>query len=236
MQGRTQQELYRAFIDFVAGDLQRERHLVNRRMMSVFIWCFLTPTLMSISLLLLVKFRILPKSTRNYLDWVILILPVFYSLYVLSFEVLSHIPAIFRRGGGAITLEQSLKDGEWRERTLDALERSISATRDEWDWIVASFRIDLQAMEYRTKYLTALAGAVFFLIMQGIDSLTDGEGKVTWVKTTVLGWVETSASDLSQFVGLTLFLVLLYLSGSQTYQSLKRYLHCAELLARKYTR
>jgi hypothetical protein len=93
--------------------------------------------------------------------------------------------------------------------------------------------MDLQAMEYRTKYLTALAGAVFFLIMQGIDSLTDGEGKVTWVKSSVLGWVETSSSDLSQFVGLALFLVLLYLSGSQTYQSLKRYLNCIELLARK---
>jgi hypothetical protein len=110
------------------------------------------------------------------------------------------------------------------------MDKTLAASADEWDWIIANFKMDLRSMEYRTKYLTALAGAVFFLLMQGIDSIVDGEGKSTWVRTATLGWIETSSSDLSQFVGLALFLVLLYLSGSQTYHSLRRYLDCAELV------
>ena len=42
-----------------------------------------------------------------------------------------------------------------------------------------------------------------------------------------------SESDSLQFVGLGLFLILLYLSGNQTYHSLRRYLVCAELAGRE---
>jgi hypothetical protein len=199
-------------------------------MLNAFFWCFLLPTLSSLGILILVKMGLLPRHVRNHLDWIVLILPVFYSLYVLSFEVLAHIPSIFRRGGGASTLEHSFKEGEWRENISESMLKVVAASPDEWNWITASFKMDLQAMQYRTKYLTALAGAVFFLIMQGIDSLADGEEKVTWIRNSRLGWLETSTSNLAQFVGLGLFLMLLYLSGSQTYHSLKRYLDCAELI------
>jgi hypothetical protein len=234
MQGKTRQELYRAFIEFITNDIQLERHQVNRRMLSVFFWCFLLPALLSITLLILIKVRILPSRVRNYLDWIVLVLPVIYSLHFLSSEVLAQIPARFRRGGGAGALQQSLKEGAWREQTCESMEKALTASTEDWDWIIASFEMDLQAMDYRAKYLTALAGAVFFLLMQGIDSLSDTEGKVTWVKSTALGgWVQTSTNDVSQFVGLGLFLILLYLSGSQTYQSFRRYLNCAVLIRKK---
>jgi hypothetical protein len=75
---------------------------------------------------------------------------------------------------------------------------------------------------------------VFFLLMQGIDAISEDEGRVTWVKSSVLGWIETSAgNNFSQFIGLGLFLLLLYLSGSQAHQSLKRYLNCSDLMARR---
>src|SRR5688500_12585214 len=127
MQGKSQQELYQSFLDFIANDVQRERHQVNRRMMSVFFWCFFIPTASSISVLILVKLHVLPKNARNHLDWLVLILPVCYSLYVLSSEVLSHIPAIFRRGGGANSLEQSRREGEWRERISESMEKFVGA-------------------------------------------------------------------------------------------------------------
>lgn len=230
MQNRSRSELYQNFIEFIANDVQRERHLTNRRMLSVFFWCFFLPALISVTILLLVKFGILPKSTRNYLDWLVLILPIIYSLYFLSSEVITQVPRALRKGGMASTLAQSLKEGEWRERVCEGMKKDVSATAEEWSWMIASFKMDLQAMEYRTKYLTALAGAVFFLLMQGIDSISDEGSKVTWVKSSIFGWVETSSNDFTQFVGLALFLVLLYLSGSQTSQSLKRYLNCAELV------
>ena len=184
----------------------------------------------SATILLLVKLGIFPRSVRSYLDWLILILPIFYSLYVLGFEVLAQVPSAFRKGKVATSLTQIVKENEWRQRVAELMSRSVSASEEQWEWMIASFRVDLIAMKNRTRYLTALAGAVFFLLMQGIDNLTDTEDKMGWTKTAILGWVETSPGYASQFVGLALFLVLLHLSGSQTHQSLYRYLNCAELI------
>jgi hypothetical protein len=231
MQNHSRQELYRAFIEFIRNDSQRERSAVNRRMLGVALWCFVLPTLVALSVLLLVKWNVLPPRARGFLDWLVLVFPVTYSVYFLSSEVLREVPAAFRRGGIANTLGQSLKEGEWRERVCEGMRRSLHASGDDWTWLTASFRMDLDSLQYRNRYLTALGGAVFFLIMQGIDSITDTD-KTTWIRDSVLGWVEAASySDLSQYVGLALFLVLLYLSGSQNYHSLQRYMHCAELLA-----
>src|SRR4051794_3385485 len=96
---KNRQELYKSFIDYIRLDVQRERRAINRRMLSVFFWCFLLPALFSISLLLLVKFGVLPRSSKGLLDWVVLVFPIFYSLYILSSEVLREVPAAFRHGG-----------------------------------------------------------------------------------------------------------------------------------------
>lgn len=229
MQQTSRQELYRGFIEFIRTENQRERNVVNRRMMNVFFWCFLLPAIASVSVLLLIKFKVLPRTARGYLDWLVLVFPVFYSLYFLSSEVLRDVPRNFRRGGMAVTLGQSVEEGKWRERVCDGMRRSFVATVDEMRWVAQSFEMDLKAMLYRTRYLTGLAGAVFFLLMQGIDSLTDGD-KVSWSRHPVFGWIETSSNDFSQFVGLALFLLLLYLSGSQTYHALQRYQNCLKLL------
>jgi hypothetical protein len=224
------QEVYRKFLDQVGENIQRERRLTNRKMFSVFLWCFLLPALVSVVVLFLIKARIFPVGARSYLDWLPLVFPVFYSLYVLGAEVISGIPQIFRKGGQVATLAQAALEGEWRDRVCAELQGAVSGRAEEWLWIVASLRIDLANLRYRTKYLTALAGAVFFLIMEGIDTLGGDEGKLVWIRNPLTGTLESAPSDLSQFVGLALFLVLLYLSGNQTYHSLSRYLSCAELI------
>lgn len=233
MQGRSQQELYSDFIEFVRGDLQTERSAVNRRMWSVLTWCFLMPAGVMLAMLFMIAYGVLPRSARGYIEWMVLIFPVSYSLYFLGSEVLRQVPATFRRGGIASALGQALREGEWRNRVVENLRRQFrDVAPEDWRFIASSFRIDLDGMQYRARYLTALAGAVLFLIMQGMDALSPEEQGVSWVKTPMLGWVETNSNNLSQFVGLALFLVLLYLSGSQTYYNLKRYLVCAELLIR----
>jgi hypothetical protein len=209
--------------------MQAERKQINRRILNVFLWCFIFPVLTSATILLLVKFNALPKHMRNHSDLLILVFPVAYSLYFLGSEVLADLPKLLKKGGVASTLAQSLSDGDWRDRVCDSMAKGVVAPPLDWEWIIASFRIDLRAMRYRTKHLTALAGAVFFLLIRGIDSIAEIEMKPMWAKSPVFGWVDAS-SDLSQFVGLTLFLILLYLSGSQTNQSLYRYLNCATLL------
>ena len=121
--------------------------------------------------LLLIKVGVFPRKARTNLDWLILVFPVLYSLYILSSEVLTGIPSVFKKGGLAGSLKQASQDGEWRERVCDSMVSSLHFSELEWEWIVKSFRIDFENMRHRTKYLTVLAGAVFFLVMQGIDSL-----------------------------------------------------------------
>ena len=70
MQNRSQQELYRSFIDLIATDAQRERRVANRRMRAVFIWCFLVPVLISAVALLMIRFGVLTREFRAYLEWI----------------------------------------------------------------------------------------------------------------------------------------------------------------------
>jgi len=230
MQAGTRLDLLKTFIEFIGTDIQRERQDVNKRMFSVLLWCFVMPALLSITLILLIRFGVIPRAARLSLDWIILLFPVSYSLYVLSSEVLVQIPMTVRRGGIVSTLGQSVKEGVWRERVCEAMKRTIHAGPEDWKWLVLSFKMDLKKMRYRTGYLTALAGAVFYLLLQGIDLVGEEESQVTWIKHPLGGWIESSSNDFSQFVGLGLFLVLFYLSGMQTFHSLMRYLNCAELV------
>lgn len=228
---RTREELYQSFIDFVGNDIQRERRHANRRMIYVFIWCFFLPAVFSATILLLIRFQIFPRWAKSYADSLILVFPVLYSLYILSFEVLAEIPSVFRRGGIVTTLSHAAKEGQWRRRICDGIQSGIPATAEEWKWVVTSFRMDLNGLKQRTGHMTALAGAVFFLIMHGIDSLGDTTvPRQPPTPNMVLGWVEAANNDISQMVALALFLGLFYLSGSQTYYSLNRYMNCAELV------
>ncbi|MBC7691435.1 MAG: hypothetical protein H7222_06660 [Methylotenera sp.] len=217
------QACYAAFNDFIQRDIQLARSQVNRRMFSVFLWCFLLPALVSAAFLLLIKFGIFPRSARVYLEWIALLFPLFYSIYFLSSQVLVGATVAFRRGGVGTTLSQNTKEGEWRVSVCDSMNKELFLKADQWEWVIASLRMDLSRLQYRNRYLTALAGAVFYLIMQGIDSLGGSEE----MKMNVL---INPSNDFTQFVGLALFLVLLYLSGTQTISSLQKYLDCAELL------
>ena len=222
-------QTYRTFLEFVGEDLQRERRQANRRMLSVFLWCFLAPVFLSIVILLLVKIGIVPRRAKNNLDWLILVFPVLYSLYILGSEVVAGLPQMFRRGGLVHSLRQAETQSEWRERVCEDMKSHLKFGTREWKWVVMSFQVDLETMRYRAKYLTALAGAVFFLLLEGIDSLTEGPD-LNWLKNPVVGWVETS-NTISQLMALALFLVLLYLTGSQAYHSLRRYMDCAEIVS-----
>src|ERR1044072_5782268 len=108
MQTRSQQELYRAFIDLILSDAQRERRVANRRMRAFFVWCFLVPVLISLATLLLIRAGVLARSVRAYLEWVVLAFPLGYAIYVLIFEVISELPSVLRRGGVAATLDQAV--------------------------------------------------------------------------------------------------------------------------------
>src|SRR5688572_9723972 len=132
MEPISQKAVYSQFIQFVRAEVQKERSTTNRRMLSVFVWCFLAPAIVSVVMLLLIKAQLLPRSMRGYLDWMMLVFPVLYSVYVLSFEVLKQIPANMRRGTLSTLLAQSERDGLWRERICAELGRAVPASQEEW--------------------------------------------------------------------------------------------------------
>lgn len=236
MQGKSRLELYRELIAFIEKEAQQERLRVNRRMFSVFVWCFIVPTVVAILFTTGIRMNLIETRWRPIVEWLILVFPVSYSIYYLGSEVLTEVPHIFRRGGMSATLNNTLKEGEWRYRTSEAMKRAVGGTAHDWSWMATNFRQDLKAMRDRARYLTALAGAVFFLILEGIDFL--GTDTVPPQKLTpwfVMSWLETAGSQLSQLVALALFLVLLYLAASQTAHALERYLNCADLIAHDMT-
>ncbi|MGK5090029.1 hypothetical protein WDW86_20960 [Bdellovibrionota bacterium FG-2] len=226
---RDEYRRYTQFMDFIRVDIQRERKLVHRKLFGAFLWCFLLPAGLSILVILLGKTGWMPRAKRISLDWFVLVFPVAYSLYVLGSDVIRELPAAFKQGGVATSLGQAIREAEWRKTVCAEFRRKLQFSSQEWRWVIQSFEIDLDNMRSRTKYLTALGGAVFFLLLQGVDWLTEAEGKVSWIKSPV-GWVETAGNDLPQLIALVFFLVLLYLSGNQTYRALLRYLNAAKLM------
>jgi hypothetical protein len=217
---------YRRNLEFVQTLHQKDRLDVNRRMLSVFIWCFLAPVVTVAFVILMVNFGILPRVFRSYQDWIILIFPVLYSLYFLGSQVLSGVPDAFRRGGFGMTLGQAAREADWRIEVCTAMEKELVWPDEDWHWVISNADEDLERMQMRTRHLTALAGAVFFLIMQGIDSLTNDNA------FTVVAADPTSTTS-SEWIGLALFLLLLYLSGQQSVQTLRRFLSCARLVRRQ---
>lgn len=226
-------EAYQQFLQFVQKVNQTERTATNRKMKRVFFWCFVIPSVLSIAVLVLVSFQAIPRIAKSYLDWLILFFPVSYSLYFLGTEVLRGVPRVIRGGGLTNVLDQALQEGAWREKVCEQMESEVNVTPAQWSWIRQSFQTDLQRLLDRNRFITILAGAVFFLIMEGIDAISGPAEGVAMVRSANFGLIELSRTNFSQYVGLSLFLILLYLSGNQSYHLLRRYLDCAELVTQK---
>lgn len=229
----THSEAYEQFLKLVQTRNLAERQTVNKRMLGVFVWCFFMPAVMIVVTLILIRYDILPRSARNYLDWLILVFPVMYSIFILIGQVIRGIPSLFKMGGVAQTLFEAAENEKWRAGFLKEAKSRIGDSPEVWRHLSTSFECDLERMLARIRYLTGLAGAVLFLIMEGIDSITEVPRPPVSSSQFVFEWFVQSQTSATQLIGLSLFLLLLYLSGSQTYHSLKRYLDCARLLAER---
>jgi hypothetical protein len=232
MHKKSRQELYREFLQFVEKDARSLRRSSNRRMVSVFLWCFIFPALISLVTIVGIRVGWLPSFLRAYLEWVILLFPVLYSLYILGTEVLRDVPAAFRRGGVAGTLRQFEQESHWRDKTCADLKAAIQASSQDWGWVVFCFARDLDALKYRNRYLSVLSAAVFFIILEGLDMIGgDAEGVAAFSPQDMLRLFGQFSGQVSQLIALSLFLLLLYMAGMQLRHLLLRYQMCAQLLA-----
>lgn len=226
-------ESYRKFLQRVQQDAVVERQDVNRRMGAVLLWCFLLPGAVYILVVLLLKFRILPLSVRSSLDWITLTFPVLYTVKFFWSEVFKGLPSRVSEGGIGNVLVQAEKDSQWREHWCSKMTAELGAVPETWRFIQTSFASDLEAFKFRTRYLTVLAGALFFLVTQGLDLLIGpvSESSIAWQNSRqFFSWLENLGAGALQLVGFGLFLTLMHLSGSQTYHWLSRYSVGIELI------
>ena len=170
---------YRDFIEYVGSDLKKVRMQLHRRMFLAFWWCFVAPVVTAVGILILVKFHVVPRAWSRHLDWLIVAFPVIFALLILSLDLLKDLPAFLKRGNLSPSLLRALHEEVWRTRVSQEMKKVLSQHEAShhaagWNWLVRTFRIDLQNMVYRTRYVTALVGAVFFLLMEIINAL-DGE-------------------------------------------------------------
>lgn len=213
------QAKYVEFMKFIQAHNNRDRLIVSRKLFSFVLWCFIAPALVSVLIIVLSNSGVIPKSSRAYLDGVMLVFPVLYSLYFVGVQLLSGVPKVYREGGFAQSLGQALTEYSWRVSVLKEFKPTPAWSKTDWSWVIQNLEIDIHRLETRAKYLTGLAGSVFFLIMQGIDALTmDAQS------------FALADSGPAQWVGLALFLTLFYISSLHTPQNLQRYLSAARLM------
>jgi hypothetical protein len=233
MQIKSRVDLYKDFLNLVERENRREQSVVNRRIMAVFLWCFILPVICAVMMLILIHLNVVPRHFRSKMDWIILGFPISYAIYFLTSELIRDLPNFFKRGGMTNILKQSHKDFVWRERTIEAI-RSLSGIQSsDWKWIAKNYEVDLNGMAFRVKYLTFFAAAVFFLILQGFDSIpSEFVYSVEPVVTPKLfyHWFDSVLNKLLEFASLGIFLGLFYLSGMQSHRNLDRYRECLELI------
>lgn len=232
----SSQALYLRFLQWVEEDSADERRSVQRRLSGLFVWCFVAPAFVSLTLVMLMRAGMLPPRARSVVDWVILVFPLGYAVFFLGSEFWRGLRDALKRGGIGSVLGQIEREAALRSSAIIRLERFMGdASGAQWRWVRSSFAADLESLLFRTRFVTVLAGSVLFLIMQGIDAIApDSPTPVEYIRHPWLGWLATRpgndlAAGLGPLIGLGLFLVLLYLSGLQTHQALKRYQRYLEL-------
>jgi hypothetical protein len=201
-------------------------------MKSVFLWCFIAPMISVLFVAAARRWGWTDRLPRGYGEWVVLFFPVAYSIFVFGSEMLRGLPNIFRRGGAANVLQHSVEEVKWRQDVCEQLRARVHASAGDWSWIHTNFRMELQAMRYRNRYLVILAGAVFFLILEGVEVIGPSgaldAGAVS--PSTFFHFMNAAIDEISRVIALGFVLVLLYLSGTQLQSNLERFLNSVELL------
>lgn len=237
---KNKMDLYTAFLKFIQEDSQKDRMQVHQQMFSTLLWCFLIPVVFSALILFMVKMGFFPQRAKAWSDVALLIFPLLYSAYFLGSQVLVDVPHLFRSGGLSMSLRQTLKEGKWRTDTTSRMSKSVQATAAEWEWMAENFKMDLRILLGRTRFLIALGGTLFFLLSQSFEFVDHSATLNASLSGLPVGaelfvrLFRYFSIEISAVVSLVLFLILLYLTGTQLYHSLHRYLDCAELLSKDF--
>jgi hypothetical protein len=219
---------YQQFIQWVQEDLNQHRLMVNRKVFSVVFWCLVLPSLLSLVVYGLYKFQILGEG-RTY-SALVFTPPFLYALYSI-WPTLREVPRVFKKGGFGATLEESIKEVEWKEQVVQRLSQEVRLSLLEWAAVEFHLKNEIHRLSVQNRHLTLLSGVVLFFMFQFLDlgsvpETINGAGPSALVRS----WVDQASQWGGQVVSLLLFSTLFYLSGTQIHRYLERYLVCVQRL------
>lgn len=226
-------EHYQEFLGFIEKESLSQRKVMQRKVFSVFLWCFVAPILTFFFITLLIRVGALPLGLRPSVEWMILVFPVLYALVFLGKDLWLEFPVVLKKGGMSGMLKQFAREAHWREKTCQSLLSQFQSwSPQHWKNVYSQLEQDISDLGYRNRYLFFLSAAVFFMILEGID-LLGGGGPTLSQEIAEYGvgyWLDVLVGHFSQFIALALFLGLLYSASSQLKRSLQRYLICLDLI------
>ena len=229
---KPEHHAYQQFIQWVQEDLNQHRLMVNRKVFSVVFWCLVLPAVMSLVLYGLKKFQIV-NDVRQF-SVIVFTPPFLYALYSI-WPTFRDIPRVFKKGGIGATLEESVREVEWREQVVQRLSQEVRLTAREWRLVEFHLEREIDRMRMQNRHMTALSGVVLFFMFQFLDlgSLPE-EVNGAGAGELVRSWVEQLSQWGGQVFSLLLFSTLFYLSGTQIHRYLERYRVCVERLGRNF--
>ncbi len=226
---------YAAILLWIQEDLRKDRFAVHRRIFMILLWCLILPAIIASLLMVGIRLGWLPADWKRFLDWVTVMFPAGFALYVFVTEVATGFPAWIRVGGLGGVLKQIQQESEWRASARERVAAKFKLSPSAWLVVAKRYEADLKQVQFRTNFLVGLGSAVFFILLQGLDlaSETDPrplavEGPKLLIHLVTL-WNET----FTRITSLGIFSVLLYLSGVQMVATLRRYIGVLSELAER---
>ncbi len=219
-------QIYEQFSSWIKLDVNRDRAITNRKILSVAVWCLILPIFLTLIAFLNRKF--FQFNIDRYTDDIIFFPPLVYVLISL-WPTLRDLPRVFKKGGFVALVEDSQREVEWREKTSLQMNADLRFGKNEWTLVSFHLKHELDRMRDQNKYMTILTGAVLFLMFQFLDLGGNSDMvRAVGAQAMVRGWVEQFAQWSYQFFSLLLFTALFYLSGTQYRRNLLRYLVCVD--------
>ncbi len=230
-------EHYRSFIKFVDGDVRSKKASMNRQMLRLLGWSFVLPVLFIFTATVLIKVGMVSGEYKKYFDWLLLLCPLLYSVYLVGSDYFKDFGKVFKSNGSSSMVRRAIKEAEWREGIVAGFHQKLGFSKGDWAIIRGHFKAEIELSKKRNVYLTILAGSVLFFAFNGLELLDNSGPNLSTMLLAdrvhpgifvvlIQGFLES----LAQGSVLILFLILFYFSSHQITSALEKYLDCIDLL------
>lgn len=218
---------FKMLAEWIQTDLQSDRKAMNKKILNVVLWCLGYPTLLVVLLLLIRRLNFFYLD--RYFDYIVFFPPAIY-IIISIWPMLREVPTVFKKGGISAHLDETTQEIKWREARTSKMIQDLKLNPLEWQQIQFHLKNEIERFREQNRYMTILTGSVLFLLFQFLD-LGNPDPAFVYSKnpqSLAAFWVNQFSQWSVQVFSLIIFVVLFYLSGTQSQRILSRYLVCID--------